>query len=122
MTFKLCKALRECLTVSPNLKTLQLNGLPLRERDLITLTKVKTNVLLMSYLERDCHSIFSSLFSSLSVTKNEFPSCECSEMRLFIVNYEKYFYVSYWRIKIMFGCVGHKSYVNIDSSSCSVQD
>ncbi|KAM7415968.1 hypothetical protein PAMA_018168 [Pampus argenteus] len=39
MTFKLCKALRECLTVSPNLKTLQLNGLPLRERDLITLTK-----------------------------------------------------------------------------------
>lgn len=42
MTFKLCKALRECLTVSPNLKTLQLNGLPLRERDLITLTKVIT--------------------------------------------------------------------------------
>ncbi|XP_034548358.1 centrosomal protein of 78 kDa [Notolabrus celidotus] len=39
MTFKLCKALRECLGVSPNLKTLQLNGLPLRERDLITLTK-----------------------------------------------------------------------------------
>ncbi|XP_034026533.1 centrosomal protein of 78 kDa isoform X2 [Thalassophryne amazonica] len=39
MTFKLCKALRDCLTVSPNLKTLLLNGLPLRERDLITLTK-----------------------------------------------------------------------------------
>ncbi|XP_035496369.2 centrosomal protein of 78 kDa [Scophthalmus maximus] len=39
MTFRLCKALTECLTVSPNLKTLQLNGLPLRERDLITLTK-----------------------------------------------------------------------------------
>ncbi|KAF7660825.1 hypothetical protein LDENG_00274550 [Lucifuga dentata] len=39
LTFKLCKALRECLTVSPSLKTLQLNGLPLRERDLITLTK-----------------------------------------------------------------------------------
>uniref|UniRef100_A0A4W6C6K1 Centrosomal protein 78 n=1 Tax=Lates calcarifer TaxID=8187 RepID=A0A4W6C6K1_LATCA len=39
MTFKLCKALRECLIVSSNLKTLQLNGLPLRERDLITLTK-----------------------------------------------------------------------------------
>lgn len=39
MTFKLCKALRDCLTVSPNLKTLQLNGLPLRERDLIVLTK-----------------------------------------------------------------------------------
>ncbi|XP_032371518.1 centrosomal protein of 78 kDa isoform X2 [Etheostoma spectabile] len=39
MTFKLCKALRECVTISPNLKTLQLNGLPLRKRDLITLTK-----------------------------------------------------------------------------------
>ncbi|XP_065805640.1 centrosomal protein of 78 kDa isoform X1 [Labrus bergylta] len=39
MTFKLCKALRDCLGVSPNLKTLHLNGLPLRERDLITLTK-----------------------------------------------------------------------------------
>uniref|UniRef100_A0A3B3V3X9 Centrosomal protein 78 n=1 Tax=Poecilia latipinna TaxID=48699 RepID=A0A3B3V3X9_9TELE len=39
MTFKLCKALRECLTVSPCLKTLHLHGLPLRERDLITLTK-----------------------------------------------------------------------------------
>ncbi|XP_031712621.1 centrosomal protein of 78 kDa isoform X2 [Anarrhichthys ocellatus] len=39
MTFKLCKALRECLAASPNLKTVQLNGLPLRERDLITLTK-----------------------------------------------------------------------------------
>ncbi|XP_029961613.1 centrosomal protein of 78 kDa isoform X2 [Salarias fasciatus] len=39
MTFKLCKALRECLTISPKLKTLHLHGLPLRERDLITLTK-----------------------------------------------------------------------------------
>ncbi|KAM4577200.1 centrosomal protein of 78 kDa [Odontesthes bonariensis] len=39
MTLKLCKALRECLAVSPSLKTLQLNGLPLRERDLIILTK-----------------------------------------------------------------------------------
>ncbi|XP_014027650.2 centrosomal protein of 78 kDa isoform X1 [Salmo salar] len=39
MTFKLCKALTECLTASPNLKTLQLHGLPFRERDLITLTK-----------------------------------------------------------------------------------
>ncbi|KAM3610577.1 uncharacterized protein V6R79_005997 [Siganus canaliculatus] len=39
MTFKLSKALKECLTVSPKLKTLHLNGLPLRERDLITLTK-----------------------------------------------------------------------------------
>ncbi|XP_056144885.1 centrosomal protein of 78 kDa [Lampris incognitus] len=36
---KLCKAIRDCLTVSSKLKTLYLNGLPLSERDLITLTK-----------------------------------------------------------------------------------
>ncbi|XP_041856380.1 centrosomal protein of 78 kDa isoform X2 [Melanotaenia boesemani] len=39
MTLKLCKAIKECLTVSPSLKTLHLNGLPLRQRDLIILTK-----------------------------------------------------------------------------------
>uniref|UniRef100_A0A8C6USS0 Centrosomal protein 78 n=1 Tax=Neogobius melanostomus TaxID=47308 RepID=A0A8C6USS0_9GOBI len=39
IVFKLSKALRDCLSVSPHLKTLQLNGLPLRERDLIALTK-----------------------------------------------------------------------------------
>ncbi|XP_028314479.1 centrosomal protein of 78 kDa isoform X2 [Gouania willdenowi] len=39
VTFKLCKALRDCLSVSSNLRTLQLHGLPLRERDLIMLTK-----------------------------------------------------------------------------------
>ncbi|XP_061881502.1 centrosomal protein of 78 kDa isoform X2 [Entelurus aequoreus] len=39
MTFRLCKALKECLSVSPCLKTLKLNGLPLRERDLVNLTK-----------------------------------------------------------------------------------
>lgn len=41
ITFKLCKALKECLTISSKLKTLHLNGLPLRERDLIALSKVK---------------------------------------------------------------------------------
>ncbi|CAL8296234.1 centrosomal protein of 78 kDa [Gadus morhua] len=39
MTFKLCKALQECVTASPNLKSLHINGLPLRERDLNSLTK-----------------------------------------------------------------------------------
>ncbi|XP_072289604.1 centrosomal protein of 78 kDa-like [Eucyclogobius newberryi] len=39
MTFKLSKTLRNILNVSPNLKTLQLNSLLLRERDLIVLTK-----------------------------------------------------------------------------------
>ncbi|CAL8345366.1 unnamed protein product [Lota lota] len=39
MTFKLCKALQDCVTASPNLKSLHINGLPLRERDLNSLTK-----------------------------------------------------------------------------------
>ncbi|XP_072564191.1 centrosomal protein of 78 kDa isoform X2 [Paramormyrops kingsleyae] len=39
MTFRLCKSLRDCLTVSPSLRSLQLQGLPLRPRDLILLTK-----------------------------------------------------------------------------------
>ncbi|KAJ8380888.1 hypothetical protein SKAU_G00016660 [Synaphobranchus kaupii] len=39
MTFRLCKAIRDCLSVSPCLQTLRLHGLPLRERDLIALTK-----------------------------------------------------------------------------------
>ncbi|KPP75248.1 hypothetical protein Z043_105523 [Scleropages formosus] len=39
MTFQLCKAIRECLSISPSLRTLQLYGLPLRPRDLIILTK-----------------------------------------------------------------------------------
>ncbi|XP_060738115.1 centrosomal protein of 78 kDa isoform X1 [Tachysurus vachellii] len=39
MTFQLCKAVQKCLSVSHSLKTLQLHRLPLRERDLDTLTK-----------------------------------------------------------------------------------
>ncbi|XP_058246746.1 centrosomal protein of 78 kDa [Hemibagrus wyckioides] len=39
MTFQLCKAVQKCLSVSHSLKTLQLHGLPLRERDLDMLTK-----------------------------------------------------------------------------------
>ncbi|XP_017551874.1 centrosomal protein of 78 kDa [Pygocentrus nattereri] len=39
MTLQLCKAVQKCLCVSPNLKILQLHGLPLRERDLNILTK-----------------------------------------------------------------------------------
>ncbi|XP_053480409.1 centrosomal protein of 78 kDa isoform X1 [Ictalurus furcatus] len=39
MTFQLCKAVQKCLGVSHSLKTLHLHGLPLRERDLDTLTK-----------------------------------------------------------------------------------
>ncbi|XP_016103458.1 centrosomal protein of 78 kDa [Sinocyclocheilus grahami] len=39
MTFQLCKAVQKCLCESSSLKTLQLHGLPLRERDLTVLTK-----------------------------------------------------------------------------------
>ena len=40
ITYRLCKALRECLGVTPALTCLELQGLPLRERDLNTLMKV----------------------------------------------------------------------------------
>ncbi|XP_069043428.1 centrosomal protein of 78 kDa isoform X2 [Lepisosteus oculatus] len=39
MTFRLCKSVRDCLSVSHALKSLELQGLPLRERDLVVLTK-----------------------------------------------------------------------------------
>ncbi|XP_069482002.1 centrosomal protein of 78 kDa [Ambystoma mexicanum] len=39
MTFQCCKAIRNCLVVSGALKNLEIQGLPLRERDLIVLTK-----------------------------------------------------------------------------------
>ncbi|XP_018957552.2 centrosomal protein of 78 kDa-like [Cyprinus carpio] len=39
MTFQLCKAVQKCMCESSSLKTLQLQGLPLRERDLTVLTK-----------------------------------------------------------------------------------
>lgn len=39
MTLQLCKAVQRCLCASPSLKTLQLHGLPLREKDLNMLTK-----------------------------------------------------------------------------------
>ncbi|XP_048662908.1 centrosomal protein of 78 kDa isoform X5 [Marmota marmota marmota] len=39
VTFQLCKALKGCLSISSVLRNLELNGLVLRERDLIILTK-----------------------------------------------------------------------------------
>uniref|UniRef100_A0A8W8NWX3 Centrosomal protein of 78 kDa n=1 Tax=Magallana gigas TaxID=29159 RepID=A0A8W8NWX3_MAGGI len=39
ITYRLCKALKECLSCTPNLACLELQGLPLRERDLQTLIK-----------------------------------------------------------------------------------
>ncbi|XP_048749559.1 centrosomal protein of 78 kDa-like [Ostrea edulis] len=39
ITYRLCKVLKECLMCTPNLACLELQGLPLRERDLQTLIK-----------------------------------------------------------------------------------
>ncbi|KAK3095615.1 hypothetical protein FSP39_016664 [Pinctada imbricata] len=39
VTYRLCKALKECLICTPNLSCVELQGLPLRERDLQTLMK-----------------------------------------------------------------------------------
>ncbi|XP_077571889.1 centrosomal protein of 78 kDa-like isoform X1 [Stigmatopora nigra] len=50
VTFKLCKALKECLSISPNLKTLKLDGLLLRNRDLVLLTKGLANALSLEAL------------------------------------------------------------------------
>ena len=40
ITYRMCKALKECLGVTPVLTCLEIQGLPLRERDLNTLMKV----------------------------------------------------------------------------------
>lgn len=40
ITHRLCKALKECLSNTPNLNCLELQGLPLREVDLQILMKV----------------------------------------------------------------------------------
>ncbi|XP_052267964.1 centrosomal protein of 78 kDa-like isoform X2 [Dreissena polymorpha] len=39
ITYRMCKALKECLGVTPTLTCLEIQGLPLRERDLNTLMK-----------------------------------------------------------------------------------
>lgn len=41
LTGQLCKAIKGCLSISDVLKNLELQGLLLRERDLILLTKVR---------------------------------------------------------------------------------
>lgn len=53
ITYRMCKALKECLGVTPNLTCLELQGLPLRERDLNTLMKglVKNSTLTHLSLE-----------------------------------------------------------------------
>ena len=40
ITYRICKTLKECLAVTPVLSCLEIQGLPLRDRDLTTLMKV----------------------------------------------------------------------------------
>lgn len=40
ITYRLCKSLKECLSVTASLTCIELQGLPLRERDLASLSKV----------------------------------------------------------------------------------
>ena len=45
ITFRLCKALKECMTVTPTLTCVEMQGLPLRERDLQALARVSYDVM-----------------------------------------------------------------------------
>ncbi|KAM3940377.1 centrosomal protein of 78 kDa [Leptodactylus fuscus] len=65
MTFQLCRAIAACLTVSSSLKVLELHGLPLRERDLLTLAK--------------------GLTASSSLENLALPYCSCGDEGLKII-------------------------------------
>ena len=45
ITYRLCRAFKECLAVTPALACIEMQGLPLRERDLTALSKVCQNTL-----------------------------------------------------------------------------
>jgi len=42
VTYRLCRSLKDCLCVSPTLTTIELQGIPLRDRDVAVLAKVCT--------------------------------------------------------------------------------
>ncbi|XP_063769901.1 centrosomal protein of 78 kDa [Pseudophryne corroboree] len=65
MTFQLCRAITACLSVSSALKDLELHGLPLRERDLLTLAK--------------------GLAASSSLENLSLPYCSCGDEGLEII-------------------------------------
>ncbi len=44
ITYRLCKGLKECLTTSQKLMSIELHGLPLRDRDIAALSKVSTTI------------------------------------------------------------------------------
>ncbi|XP_047656384.1 centrosomal protein of 78 kDa isoform X2 [Tachysurus fulvidraco] len=83
MTFQLCKAVQKCLSVSHSLKTLQLHGLPLRERDLDTLTKGLSKSVSLEHLslarcpiaDDGLETICQSVKYSTSIKTVDFTAC-----------------------------------------------
>ena len=56
ITYRLCKALKECLSVTPTLTCIELQGLPLRDRDLGVLAKVTWHMMTRCKLTRCKHA------------------------------------------------------------------
>lgn len=89
MTFQLCKAVQKCLGVSHSLKTLHLHGLPLRERDLDTLTKVErvreggrglsTNIFTMFIFRRFLFLLLQGLSKSVSLEHLSLAHCPIAD-------------------------------------------
>lgn len=83
ITYRMCKALKECLGVTPALTCLELQGLPLRERDLNTLMKglVKNNTLTHVSLEycrigdNGLEIICKGIKNSTSINSVNFTGC-----------------------------------------------
>ncbi|XP_016354521.1 centrosomal protein of 78 kDa-like [Sinocyclocheilus anshuiensis] len=83
MTFQLCKAVQKCLCESSSLKTLQLHGLPLRERDLTALTKGLAKSVSLEYLslahcqiaDQGLEVICQSVKYSSTIKTVDFSSC-----------------------------------------------
>ncbi|KAI0223161.1 Centrosomal protein of 78 kDa [Lamellibrachia satsuma] len=83
ITYRLCKALKECLWVTPALSSLELHGLPLRSRDLTALAKglMKNGTLKHISLEgsrvadEGLEIICKGVKNSASVTSLNFSGC-----------------------------------------------
>ncbi|XP_007903110.1 centrosomal protein of 78 kDa isoform X2 [Callorhinchus milii] len=83
LTFRLCKSVRDCLSVSRSLKTLELQGLPLRHRDLMVLSKGLSNSksldnLLLAYCpigDEGLEIICQSVKNSATIKTVNFTGC-----------------------------------------------
>ncbi|XP_058641665.1 centrosomal protein of 78 kDa isoform X2 [Onychostoma macrolepis] len=83
MTFQLCKAVQKCLCESSSIKTLQLHGLPLREKDLTALTKGLAKSVSLEHLslahcpiaDQGLEVICQSVKYSSTIKTMDFTSC-----------------------------------------------